>query len=109
MEETAIHYFIPAFRIRYFFTDPDPDLDPTQKPKADPDPDPGRILTKNQSFEISFFGKKNFVNFLCLSKNALNTQILEHLNSLEFVKVLHEFVTLALDPLFLNGSGSEKK
>ena len=32
----------------------------------DPDADPGRILTKNQSFEISllFFGKQNFVYFI---------------------------------------------
>ena len=72
-------YLVAAFRIRYFFTDPD--LDPTQKPKADPepDPDPGRILTKNQSFEISWlFWKEKF----CLSKNALNTQILEHLEEI---------------------------
>ena len=44
-------------------------------PNPAPDPDPGRILTKIQSFEISllFFLKKNFMDFLCLSKNALNT------------------------------------
>ena len=53
-------------------------------PDADTDPDPGRILTKIQvSKFLSFFGKKNFVDFLCLSKNALNTQILEHLEEIE--------------------------
>ena len=62
------------------------DSDPTQKRIRipDPDPDPGRILTK---FKVSkflsfFFGKKNFVDFLCLSKSALNTQILEHLEEI---------------------------
>ena len=58
------------------------DLDPDPFPMiTDPDPDPGRILTKIQIFEISklFLREKNFVNFLCLSKNVLNTQILEHL------------------------------
>ena len=34
----------------HFDTDPDPILMITDQ---DPDPDPGRILTKNQSFEIS--------------------------------------------------------
>jgi len=49
----------------------------------DTDPDPGRILTKVQSFEISqLFLKKTFVDFLCLSKHALNTQILEDLEEI---------------------------
>ena len=41
-------------------------------------------LDKNSKIQNSsaFFGKKNFVDFLCLSKNALNTQILEHLEEI---------------------------
>ena len=54
-------------------TDPDPD--PT------PDPDPGRIL-KVSKFLNLYFGRKNFVDNLCLSENALNTQILEHLEEI---------------------------
>ena len=57
--------FLPVFRIRYFFlTDPDP----TQNQKQI------RILAESgQKFKVSrflelFFGKKNFVDFLCLSK-----------------------------------------
>ena len=41
-------------------------------------------LDKNSKIQNSsaFFWKKNFVDFLCLSKNALNTQILEHLEEI---------------------------
>ena len=37
-------------------------------------------LDKNSKFRnfLAFFLKKNFVDLLCLLKNALNTQILEH-------------------------------
>ena len=66
---------------------------------TDPDPDPRirfrllliririRILAESwQKFKVwkflSFFLKKNFVDFLCLSKSAWNTQILEHLEEI---------------------------
>ena len=41
-------------------------------------------LDKKSKFRnfLAFFGKKNFVDFLCLSKSALNTQILEHLEEI---------------------------
>ena len=48
------------------------------------DPDPGRILTKIQSFEISqlFFERKILWISFVYQKNALNTQILEHLEEI---------------------------
>ena len=51
-----------------FFTDPDPDPTENENPGSWPN------LDKNSKFRIflAFFGKKNFGDFHCLSKNALN-------------------------------------
>ena len=59
----------------FFFTDPDP----TQSGSGS-----WPNLDKNSKFRnfLAFFGKKNFVDFLCLSKSALYTQILEHLEEI---------------------------
>ena len=62
----------------HFDTDTDPDPDPLPMIT---DPDPGRIL-KVSKFLNLYFGRKNFVDNLCLSENALNTQILEHLEEI---------------------------
>ena len=53
---------------------------------TDPDPDP-RIRfrwLRIRKFVTFFFWKKSFVDYLCLSENALNTQILEHLEEISW-------------------------
>ena len=72
----------PAFRISYFFYGLGSGSDPKTKSGSGSGSWPN--LNKKSKFRnfLAFFGKKNFVDCLCLSKNALNTQILEHLEEI---------------------------